>query len=169
VVAANDFSTGTIRPWLISRPTRSGVFAGKLVASMVIALILAVVIGAVSYAATGLFGTVPTMRDMGAAFGEFALACVALSVFGHAIGVLTRSVPAALAITIGWILPVEKVLQGRSRVLDQWLPGNLLQDITVGQLGHGQTPAGAVLHAVVPFLLLAAIAMFFFLRRDINN
>jgi hypothetical protein len=51
------------------------------------------------------------------------LTCVVLSVFGYAVAVLARSVAAALAITIGWILPAAAVLQGRPRTLDHWLLG----------------------------------------------
>ena len=169
VVAANDFSTGTIRPWLVSRPSRFSVFTGKLAASVTVALGAAVVIGLVSFAASGVFGEAATARDMAVATGQFALACVALTIFGHAVGVLTRSVPAALAITIAWVLPAEKVLQGRSSALDQWLPGNLLQDITLGVIGYNTSPAAAVLHATVPFILLDVVALALFTRRDINS
>jgi hypothetical protein len=169
VVAANDFSTGTIRPWLISRPSRISVFTGKLAASVTIALGAAVIIGLVSFAASGLFGQAATARDMAVATGQFALACAALTIFGHAVGVLTRSVPAALAVTIAWVLPAEKVLQGRSSTLDQWLPGNLLQDFTLGVIGYNTSPAAAVLHATVPFILLDVVALVLFARRDINS
>ncbi|HEY4458909.1 MAG TPA: hypothetical protein VGN81_31640 [Pseudonocardiaceae bacterium] len=169
VISANDFSTGTIRPWLISRPSRRSVFTGKLGASVSYALIAAVIIAAISYLGSGVFGTTPGFAGMAVATGQFALACAALTIFGHAVGVLTRSVPAAVAITVAWILPVEKVLQGRSRTLDQWLPGNLLQDITLGQVGAGQTAGGAILHATIPFILLDVVALVVFARRDVNS
>jgi ABC-type transport system involved in multi-copper enzyme maturation permease subunit len=97
VVAANDFSIGTIRPWLISRPSRRSVFAGKLGASITFALAAAVLISLIAYLASGMFGKTPGLSDMAVATAQFALACVALAVFGHAVGVLTRSVPAAVA------------------------------------------------------------------------
>lgn len=59
---------------------------------------------------------------MTGAIGELALASAVLSVFGHAVGVLARSVPVALTVAIAWILPAEKVLQGRSAELDKRLP-----------------------------------------------
>ena len=169
VVAANDFATGAIRPWLISRQSRLSVFAGKITASATVSLGAAVFIGLVSFAASGLFGPAANARDMAVATGQFALACVTLTVFGHAVGVLTRSVPAALAITIAWVLPAEKVLQGRSSTLDQWLPGNLLQEFTHGVIGYHTSPAAAVLHATVPFVLLDVVALALFARRDINS
>jgi hypothetical protein len=169
VVASNDFSTGTIRPWLISTRTRPGTFLGKLGASATVGLVAAVVVGLVGYATSGLFGAVPSFSDMALAVGQLGLACVALAVFGHAVGVFTRSVPVALTITIGWILPAEAILQGHSRTLDQWLPGNVLQDFTLGGVGHGSTWASAAVHATLPFIVLDLIALVFFLRRDVNS
>jgi ABC-type transport system involved in multi-copper enzyme maturation permease subunit len=169
VVAANDFTTGTIRAWLISSPGRRAIFAGKLGASATVGLLAAVVVGLAGYAASGLVGAVPAAPAMTLAIAQLALACVALSIFGHAVGVLTRSVPVALTVTIGWILPAEAVLQGHSRTLDRWLPGNVLQDFTLGAVAKGSTPLGAVVHATVPFIVLDAVALAFFLRRDVNS
>jgi hypothetical protein len=169
VIAANDFSTGTIRPWLISTPSRGGTFLGKLAASVTAALVVSVFVGLGTYAVSGLAGTVPGVRAMAIATGELAVASVVLSVFGHAVGMLTRSVPVALTITIAWILPAEKILQGRSDELDRWLPGVILQDMTLGSVGVGSSPLSAVLHAVVPFVLLDALALAVFLRRDVNS
>ena len=169
VVAANDFSTGTIRPWLVSVRTRPGTFLGKLGASATIGLLAAAAVGLAGYLTSGLFGKVPSVPDMAVAVGQLALACVALSIFGHAVGMLTRSVPVALTVTIGWILPAEAVLQGHSRTLDHWLPGNVLQDFTLGGVASGSTPWSAALHATLPFIVLDLIALAFFLRHDVNS
>jgi hypothetical protein len=168
VVAAGDFGTGTIRPWLISARSRPGTFAGKLAASATAGLVAAVTVGIAGYAASGLFGAVPALSAMGLAVAQLGLACVALSIFGHAAGTLTRSVPVALTVTIGWILPAEAVLQGHSATLDHWLPGNVLQDFTLGGLAAGSTWGGAALHATLPFVVLDLIALALFLRRDVS-
>lgn len=169
VVAANDFSTGTIRPWLISRPSRQSVFAGKFAASVAIAVGVSVLVGLIGYVLSGVFGSVPSIGAMVTATGQLALACGALSFFGHAVGVLTRSVPVALTITLAWVLPAEKVIQGRSAEVDKWLPASVLQDITLGKVAHGSTPLGATLHSVLPFVLLDVLALVWFLRRDVSS
>jgi hypothetical protein len=167
-VAAGDFSTATIRPWLISTPSRGPVFIGKLAASVSIALAVAVVAGTAAYAVSGVLGQVPSLRDMAVATAQLAVACAALSVFGHAVGNATRSVPVALTVALGWILPAEAVLQGRSALLDTWLPGTILHGLTLGDVPAGSTPLSAVAHACLPFAVLDAVALFLFLRRDVN-
>ncbi|MGI5233021.1 hypothetical protein [Actinoallomurus sp. CA-142502] len=168
-VTAGDFSTGTIRPWIISTRSRGPVFLGKLAASLTIEVGTAVLMGLGAYLVSGVFGRVPPVGAMATATAQLALACAALSVFGHATGVMTRSVPVALTVTLGWILPAEAVLQGRSARLDRWLPGSVLHDFTLGHVAPGGTTAEAVFHATLPLVLLDAAALVFFLRRDINS
>jgi hypothetical protein len=163
-VAAGDFSGGTIRAWIISAPSRGPVFLGKLAASISVALGASAVAGLTAYAVSGVFGTVPALAGMAGATGRLAVAAVGFTVFGHAVGVTTRSVPVALAVTIGWVLPAEAVLKGRSTALDPWLPGSVFHDLT---LGHGD--AGAALHAALPFVVLDVVALVLFLRRDIGS
>ncbi|AEV84176.1 hypothetical protein ACWT_3153 [Actinoplanes sp. SE50] len=169
VVAAGDFGSGTIRPWLISARTRPGTFLGKLAASATFGLVTALVTGLAGEAVSGLLGPVPAPAAMALAVAQLGFACVALAVFGHAAGMLTRSVPVALTVAIGWILPAEAVLQGHSATVDRWLPGNVLQDFTLGGVAAGSTWAGAAVHATLPFLALDAIALALFLRRDVND
>ena len=168
-VAAAEFSSGTIRAWLISTPARGRAFLGKLAASITVALSICAAAGLATYVAGGALGHTPTPRLLAAATGQLAVAATALTVFGHAVGMLTRSIPVALTVTLAWILPAEAVLSGRSAQLDRWLPGITLHDITLGHLANGVTPAGAVAHATVPFIVLDAVALLLFLRRDITS
>lgn len=169
VVSAADFSTGTIRAWLISTPRRPPVFLGKLAATVGVSAAVAIAIGAIAYAISGLFGTVPTLDAAATATAQLLLACVLLAVFGHAVGTLTRSIPVALTITLAWILPAEAVLSGRSPTLDTWLPGLLLRDITLGHPAAGTTPTGGALHAALPLVVLDAVALLVFCRRDVSE
>jgi hypothetical protein len=168
-VAAGDFSTGTIRPWIISSPSRGPVFLGKIAASISIAVGGSAVIGLGAYAVSGVFGRVPSIGDMAVATAQLTLACAALTIFGHAVGIATRSVPVALTITLAWILPAEAVLKGRSTQLDTWLPGSILHDLTLGHTAAGTTQFAAAVHATLPLVLLDAVALALFLRRDINS
>ncbi|NKZ04281.1 ABC transporter permease [Actinomadura latina] len=169
VVASSDFSSGTIRSWLISRPSRTEVFSGKLTASLTFAVLTSLITGLAGYALSGAMGDVPGFGAMAAATGQLAFAGAALTFFGHAVGVLTRSVPVALTLTLVWILPAEKGLQGRSDTLDKWLPGSILQDITLNHLQQGMSPLGAALHSALPFIVLDVIALALFLRRDVSS
>jgi hypothetical protein len=168
-LAAGDFSSGTIRPWLISTPARGPVFLGKLAASITVAALTSVATGLTAYGFTAALGTVAAPGPMALATGQLMLASVVITVFGHAVGVVTRSVPVALTVVLAWILPGEAVIQGRSALVDRWLPGTLLHDITLGHLARGFTPVSVVVHAAVPFLLLDLVALAVFLRRDVTS
>ncbi len=168
-VAAGDFSSGTIRPWLISTASRGSSWGGKLAANLVYAVGVSIICSAVAYATSGAFGAVPSLSDAATAAGQLAAAGIALSLFGHAVGLLTRSIPVSLVITIGWILPVEHLLDGRFAHSDQWLPGLVSQQITLDKLASHSSATGAAIHAIVPFVILEVIAALYFLRRDISN
>ncbi|MCC9309531.1 hypothetical protein LN042_21035 [Kitasatospora sp. RB6PN24] len=166
--AAGDFSSGTIRAWLISVPSRLRLGLGKLAASASIAAGFAVLAGAAGYAVSGLFGRMPGVGDMAAATAELLGACVILSVFGHATGLLTRSVPAALTVSLAWILAAEHVLEGRFAHSTQWLPGLVTQRLTQHKLTVEALP-GALAHALLPFVLLDGLALLLFVRRDVTS
>jgi hypothetical protein len=166
-VAATDFSAGTIRPWLISAPRRGAAFAGKLGATLTVTVIGCLTIALIGYAAAAALG--PPGGSMSAAVGGLVVAAAGLGLFGHAAGVATRSVPVALTVTVGWVLPAEAVLSGRSAALDRWLPGQLLHDVSLGHAPAGMGMASTVLHAVIPLLLLEAIAFVLFGRRDVTS
>ncbi len=168
-VTANDFSSGTIRSWLISSPSRGGVALGKLAASVTVALGFSLVAGVVGYAFSCVLGTVPTLSQTASVTGELAVGSVALTLFGSAVGLITRSVPVALTLVLAWILAGENVLNGRLAHADQWLPGLVAHEITLGKLVAGSTYPSAIAHAVIPFLLLEVVAVVHFLRRDVNS
>lgn len=168
VTAATDFSAGTIRAWLISAPSRGTVFLGKVAASITVTLAGCAVVGLAALAVSCALGTIPTPGVFATMIEQLAIAAAGLTFFGHAAGVATRSVPIALTVTLGWILPAEAVLEGRSATFDAWLPGNLLHDISLGQIPPNTTMLGASLHGVIPFLVLDMLALLVFLRRDVT-
>jgi len=165
-VAAGDFSNGTIRPWLISTPRRSTVCLGKLAATLTITVVFSAVAGVVGFVTSAALGTVPTITDTASVAGEFLLAGTAFTLFGHGVGVLIRNIPVALTVTLGWVLAAEHLLASDSA--SPWLPGLAAQKITLGKY-IGSQYAGALAHVFVPFLIIEAVALVFFLRRDVNN
>lgn len=166
--AASDYRTGTLRPWLISRPHRGQLFAGKLAASVTVAVVAAAVLVILAWPLTALFGHPAAASAVVGSAGSFLLARIALTLFGHAVGLITRSVPAALTITLGWILPAEAVLSGSLDRPDRWLPGLLLRGVTDGVTPAGLTTAGVVAHALLPFVALEALALLTFFKRDVT-
>ncbi|AUY52503.1 hypothetical protein [Streptomyces sp. CB01881] len=165
-VAAGDFSTGTIRPWLISSPRRGGVCLGKLGASVTVAIAFSAIAGVFGFLMSSVLGTVPQVSEFAASARDLVVACVALTVFGHGVGVLTRNIPIALTITLGWILPAEHLFASNNQ--SDWLPGLVAQQITLGKYTGGEY-AGALVHAFLPFLIIEAVALVFFLRHDVNS
>lgn len=164
--AASDYRAGTLRTWLISQPSRMITYAGKLAASLAVACIGGLVLIGVAWGLSALLGPPVAAAPAATMTGQFLLACVSLTLFGHAAGILTRSVPAALTITLGWILPAEAVLSGSVTQPDHWLPGLLLRSVTDGVTPAGMTAPTVIAHALVPFLILEAIALVTFFRRD---
>jgi ABC-type transport system involved in multi-copper enzyme maturation permease subunit len=165
-LAAGDFSSGTIRPWLISSPRRGSVCLGKLAASVTVAVVFSIAAGLVGFAASAALGTVPSLSEVASLAGQLLLACVAFTIFGHGIGVLIRNIPVALCVTLGWVLAGEHLLASDNG--SRWLPGLVAQKITLGKFTGGEY-AGALAHVFIPFLLVEALALVLFLRRDVNN
>jgi hypothetical protein len=165
-VAAGDFSSGAIRPWLISSPRRGVVSLGKLAASLTVAAAFGVAAGAVGFAMSAALGTTPTFADVGSVAGELLLACLGFTVFGHAIALLVRNVPVALAVSLGWILAAEHLLD--SGAVGAWLPGLVSQKITKGEIA-GSDYAAALAHVFIPFIAIEVVAVVFFRRRDVNS
>jgi hypothetical protein len=168
-VAAADYSTGTIRPWLIAAPRRGRVVVEKLLASLTVGVLFSVFAGIAAYGFSSAQGTVPALRDDLQTTAWLAIAAIGFTLFGHAVGVLTSSIPAALGITLAWVLPGEAVLSGPIKHADKVLPGTVTHDITLGDLAHGLSWPIAVAHALVPFLILEIAAIVWFVRRDVTS
>jgi ABC-2 type transport system permease protein len=168
-VTAGDYSTGTIRAWLIAAPGRAQVITQKLAASLTVSVGFAVLAGVFAFAFSAVLGTVPGVGETAKAAGELAAAAAILTLFGHAVGVLTRSVPVALTVTLAWILPAEHVLDGPIKHADHYLPGLISADITLGQPPPGISWASALAHAAIPLLVLDLLAMVWFVRRDVTS
>jgi len=115
----SEFGHGTIRPTLAATPNRVKVFGAKALLLAMIAGAVGLVTGLASYlvgfvllSARGaeeleLFdddGTVAVLVGM-------PIFYVILAMFGYGLGLLIRSSPAAVAVTILWPIIIENVLQ----------------------------------------------------------
>jgi energy-coupling factor transporter ATP-binding protein EcfA2 len=140
--------------------------AGKSTTMRVMTGLIKPTDGSVTVVAGAKERAVPKISDSASTTGEFLLASVGLTVFGHAVGVLARNIPIALTVTLGWILPAEHLIATDNH--SGWLPGIVAQQITLGKYSGGEY-FGAIAHVFIPFIIIEAVALVFFLRHDVNN
>ena len=175
---AGEYSQGTLRTLLIRRPQRlqllggtwaalvtfmAGAVAVAAVASGVVALIAAQMRGIDTTAWFGGDGVTTSLKTL----GEVALAIAGYTTLGAALGSILRAPVIAVAVAIGWLLPIEQIL---SSVIDgsgRWLPGQLLTTIASG--GTATVALGAALATTVAYLAVAmGTAGLLFKRRDVT-
>jgi ABC-2 type transport system permease protein len=178
VSVAGEFSGGTIRNLLLLEPRRLRLLAGKVAALLVFVALGFVVAEAVSiasaYALAAIRG-VPThewltgsgVSSSMSVLGDAVLAGAGWALLGAAVGVIVRSVPAALAVALVWVMPFENIVYRAWSGAAHWFPGLLLQGLgagTGGSLGWSRTAVTLAVYLMV----LSAVAAASFVRRDVT-
>ncbi len=174
---AGMFATGTIRNTLVRSPGRVVLVAGKTVAVSIFLLgavaVAAVVAVATAYASAPMAGAdtaawTDSLGDLAAGIGYVALAVVGYGVIGMALGLLIRTPIPAVAIGIGWLLPLETIMIGTVDGAERWLPGQLLSAIAAG--GTDDVALGAGLTTLVAYLVVGMVAATArFVRGDVTS
>ena len=173
-----DYGLGTWRPLLVRHPRRATLLAGKTSAfTALIAAGLAttwlVALG-VSFAGAHLRG-VPTTawislagaRAAGNAYLKALFICIAWQLIGTALAVLTRSVTIAVVAVVVWAVPVERIVGSSISTAPHWLPGLLLEALSVSDTKTAST--GHVLAIVsLVAVVLFVVALVDFVRRDVT-
>jgi len=175
---AREYTQGTLRNLLIRRPQRlqllggtwaalvtfmAGAVAVAAVASGATALIAAQVKGIDTTAWFGSDGLTSSMQTL----GESALAIAGYTTLGAALGSILRTPVVAVAVAIGWLLPIEGILGSVIDGADRWLPGSLLTAIASG--GTTTTALGAAVVTTATYLAVAmSVAAVLFRRRDVT-
>lgn len=175
---AGEYTQGTLRTLLIRRPQRLQLLGGTW-AALVTFMVGAVALAAVASGVTALIAAQAKGVDTSAWFGsdaltgslqtlgETSLAIVGYTTLGAALGSILRAPVVAVAVAIGWLLPIESIL---SSVIDgsaRWLPGSLLTAIASG--GTATIALGAAVVTTAAYLAVAmGAAGFLFRRRDIT-
>jgi hypothetical protein len=139
----------------------------------------AVAVAAVASAATALIAAQARGIDTSAWFGsdgltsflqtlgESALAIAGYTTLGAALGSILRAPVIAVAVAIGWLLPIEQILSSVIDGSDRWLPGSLLTTIASG--GTATVALGAALVTTAAYLAVAmGTAGVLFRRRDVT-
>lgn len=178
VSVAGEFSGGTIRNLLLLEPRRLRLLAGKVGALLLFVTLGFVAAEAISIASAYVLAAargVPTHEWLTAsgfstsmsALGNAVLAGAGWGLLGAAVGVIVRSVPAALAVALAWVMPLENILYRSWSGAAHWFPGLLLQGLgagTGGSLGWSRTAVTLAIYLV----MLSTIAAASFVRRDVT-
>jgi len=107
-------------------------------------------------------------RATGSAYLKALFICTAWQTIGTALAVLTRSVTIAVVAIVVWAVPVERIVGSSFASAPHWLPGLLLEALSVSDTGTATT--GHVLVVVTTIaaaLFVAALADF--VRRDVTT
>lgn len=162
-LAAGEYAHGTMSVSLATVPRRHVLYGAKLAATSAVAGA-----GALGSAITAVLvvrlATAPGEHELGnpAALLSLVAAVVAVAVLGAAVGVVTRSITASIAIvTVAVLLP--KAAGGLLGGLEPWVvgasPGTVVTQVVGGaQLASDQTYPPGDLAAVATMLAVAALA-----------
>ena len=175
---AGEYTQGTLRTLLIRRPQRLQLLGGTW-AALVTFMTGAVAVAAVASGATAVVAAqargVDTTAWFGGdgltsslqTFGESVLAIAGYTTLGAALGSILRAPVVAVAVAIGWLLPIEGILGSVLDGSQRWLPGSLLTAIASG--GTATTALGAALVTTAAYLAVAmGAAGVLFQRRDVT-
>ena len=175
---AGEYTQGTLRNLLIRRPQRLQLLSGTW-AALVTFMAGAFAVAAVVSGATALVAAQAKGVDTSAWFtgdgmtsslqtlGEGALAIAGYTTLGAALGSIMRAPVVAVAVAIGWLLPIEGILSSVIDGSSRWLPGELLTAIASG--GTTTIALGAALVTTAAYLAVAmGTAGFLFRRRDVT-
>lgn len=176
-VVAAEFSRGTMRTMLLRQPDRRRLLVGKTLATLGVAAVVLAVTEVLTWVAALLLAPgqdIATDRwtsldALGHAVGDYGTALFWVSgyaVLATMVGVLIRSVPAALAVGIAWAGPFEHLLQDGWSAASRWFPGLLLEALAAG--GTDDVSATRAFVSVAAYVVLAAaVALTSFQRRDV--
>ncbi|HEV7128015.1 MAG TPA: ABC transporter permease [Ktedonobacterales bacterium] len=187
LVSANlaaEWTQGTLRNLLVREPHRLSWLAGKMLAvglfvllSMLLTLVISstciLVLAQVQGIQTTAWTSAAGLRIFLAFFGNEALCLIGVSALGMLIAVLTRSVGAAVGISLAYILIVEGIIAVVVPQVSQWFPGRVFNTIVGATVPIvGPTPPQGYLAAllasvlwIVGFVVVSALV---FPRQDIN-
>jgi hypothetical protein len=175
---ASEYSLGTLRQLLVRQPRRAVLLVGKylavltfLVAAVVFAAVVsggvAVVLAHVHHVSTSAWFSSTGMGDLTRALGQLLLAVIGFGTLGLAAGLFLRSSVFAVIVGFAYLVPFENVITRILPSTGRWLPGQLLA--AVGQGGDsGASLSRGLLLSLVYLVLIGAVAVYAFIRRDVT-
>jgi ABC-2 type transport system permease protein len=174
MAVATDYGQGTLRNLLVRQPSRWRLLGGKLVA--LACLVTGSAITA-TLTATAVANVVAKGSDVSTAAWSLApiagrIALLAVGLFGWAamgamLATITRSVPAAIGIGIGWALPVEQVVGATWKAGKNWFPGGVFE--AIASKGADTLSFQQASTVGVAYLAIAvAVGLVLFTRREVT-
>ena len=173
---AQEYSFGTLRNLLVRQPNRIKLLVGKYF-SMVTFIAIAIAVSLlatvlVAFSLAGNAGVSTQAWQSSAAYKEALssyrnvfIAAIGYGTIGMALGIILRSPISAISIGVGWLLVVENIVAAAWKAAINWLPGQLLSEISNGGENYG-----AALIKISVFLTLLALSFgYLFNRRDVAN
>ena len=174
-----EYGQGTLRNLLVRQPRRILLLVGKFLAvstfmigAVALATVSSVVVAFVMAHGrrilTDEWTTLAGLQAMGTGFIDVALATVGFALLGMALGIVTRSSVAAVAIGIAYLLPVEQILASTVTSTAGYLPGELLSAVAQGgtsTIGYAHSLVGTLLYLATA----AGIAITLSVRRDVTS
>ena len=135
---AGELTRGTFRTMLLQQPARGRVLAGKVVAVVGFASVLALLAEGVAWVTARLLAPgqgIDTSRwssidALGAAaedYGRLVVFIAGWAVLATLIGVLVRSVPIGVGVGLVWAGPIENVIGEGWAPGERWFPGLVLR------------------------------------------
>jgi ABC-2 type transport system permease protein len=162
---AAEYQQGTLRNLLVRQPARIRLLTGKFLALLTYAVVAATVAFLVGFGAalvtapargidTVAWTSSAGIANLFAMYGNLVLAVIAYSVLGYFSAVVFRSLAAAVAAPLAYILIVENLIGAVWSDAPQWLFGKLVAAVLNGQ---AVLSASAGLSSYGRGLLLGAI------------
>lgn len=141
VSSGADYSYGTLGNLLVRAPGRTAFLSGRLLAvlaftagglllSVTAAVATAWIASAAYDVSTGAWSAM--LAESAASWAALAVASIGWGAVGAALGTVLRSVAAAVAVGVVWVLPVESSLSAVWDGSGRWLPGAVF-DAAAGQ------------------------------------
>jgi ABC-2 type transport system permease protein len=177
VAVAGDYSTGIIRLLVQAEPRRWRLMVGKLIVLAGLAIVAAALACVVTIVASPIMASArdvstakwgaDSISPIATTFVNLTLGLLVWGALGFMIAVLTRSVPAAIAGIIAFVLVIESVLILIFSGLEGWLPGGAIQAVVDD--GNDMMSYGKALVLVFVYAAAAVlIGIAAFQRRDIT-
>ncbi len=177
-----EYGFGTIRPTFAATPRRLHVVVAKGIVAILVAVVMLTIVQLVGWfvgsAIANGRGADVRLADSPTAVPAMVgvvVLCALMSLVGYALGMLTRSTPAAVSILIVWPLIAEGLvgalvgLMFDSDTVPRWMPfqaGIRMAIVGDGDEGLGPSRLGAGLYFGLFSLALATLGAWIVNRRD---
>jgi ABC-2 type transport system permease protein len=175
----SEYTTGALRNLLVREPRRVRFLAGTYGALVVFGVCVILLACAVSIGLTlalapskgidtSAWGSATGLSDTWQAVWHLMLSALGYGTIGAALAIIFRSPVIAIVIGVIWLLPIEGLLGNLWSSGQDWLPGQLLGNLTDG--GSGSLSLARTSLTLVAYWVIVAVGTSaLFARRDVAN